>query len=176
MAQYPNKTDDFLGLFLKAEPRVYAYIRSQVPHRADAEDVLQETAATLWSKFDEFRQGSDFIAWAYQVARFKVQHLRDRQSRRRRLFSQAFVELVADKTGEMTEQTSELQSMLVECMKQLPDADREVVEQCYGSESTLAAVAERLGRSVNTIKSVLKRARRSLYECIRRAQSREERQ
>ncbi len=105
-----NRTDEFLGLFLKAEPRVYAYIRSQIPHRADAEDVLQETAATLWSKFEDFRAGTDFVAWAYQVARFKVQHFRDRQSRRRRLFSQEFVGLVAAQAEEMAAETVDLRS------------------------------------------------------------------
>ncbi len=175
MAPRPDISDEFLGLFLKAEPRVYAYIRSQVPHRADAEDVLQETAATLWTKFNDFRSGSDFLAWAYQVARFKVQHFRDKQTRRRRLFSQTLVDLVAVQAEKMADQTGELQTMLAECMEELSDADREVVERCYGSDATVATVAAQLGRPVNTIKSVLKRARRALYDCIQRAIGREDR-
>ncbi|MBU4272310.1 MAG: sigma-70 family RNA polymerase sigma factor [Planctomycetes bacterium] len=176
MAPRTDKSDEFLGLFLKAEPRVYAYIRSQVPHRADAEDILQETAATLWAKFEGFTGGTNFLAWAYQVARFKVQHFRDRQTRRRRLFSRAFVDLVAARAEELADQIGELQPMLAECMKELSEADREVVERCYGSDATVAAVAARLGRPVETIKSVLKRARRALYDCIQRAIGREERQ
>ena len=169
-----DKSSQFLDLFLRSEPRVYAYIRSQIPTRADAEDVLQETAATLWAKFDDFESDSNFLAWAYQVARFKVQHYHDRQSRRRRLFSQAFVDLVAARTEAMTDELSDLQPMLVECMSRLPDADREVVQRCYGSEATVAMVAAQLDRPVNTIKSVLKRARRALYECIQRAIRRED--
>jgi RNA polymerase sigma-70 factor (ECF subfamily) len=175
MAPGFDKSGEFLGLFLKAEPRVYAYIRSQVPHRADAEDILQETASTLWAKFDAFSPGSDFLAWAYQVARFKVRHHYDKQRRRKRLFSQAFVELVANQTEQMSDQLGELQPKLAECMKRLPDADREVVDLCYGSDTTVATVAAELGRPVNTIRSVLKRARRALYECIQRAIGREER-
>ncbi len=171
-----DKSDEFLGLFLKAEPRVYAYIRSQVPHRADAEDVLQETATTLWAKFDEFRPGTDFTAWAYQVARFKVRHLRDRQGRRSRLFSRTFVDLVAVEAERMADHGNELQRMLAECMQLLPAADREVVQRCYGTESTLAVVAEQIGRPLNTVKSVLKRARRALYDCIQRAVEKERRQ
>ncbi len=171
-----DKSDEFLDLFLRAEPRVYAYIRSQVPHRADAEDVLQETAVTLWAKFDAFTPGTDFVAWAYQVARFKVQHYHSRESRRRRLFSRAFVDLVAAKAEEMAGELGELQPMLAECMKRLPEADREIVQRCYGSETTLAAVAAQLGRPLNTVKSVLKRARRVLYDCIQRAIDREDRQ
>ena len=176
MAPRTDKSDEFLGLFLKAEPRVYAYIRSQIPHRADAEDVLQETAATLWAKFEGFTAGTNFLAWAYQVTRFKVQHFRDRQTRRHRLFSQAFVDLVAAKAEELSDQIGELQPMLAECMEKLPESDREVVQSCYDSDTTVAAVAARLGRPVNTIKSVLKRARRALYNCIQRAIGREDRQ
>ncbi len=165
----------FINLFLKAEPRIYAFIRSQIPHRADAEDVLQETALTLWTKFDDFREGSDFLAWAYQVARFKIQHHLEKQSRRQRLFSQAFIELVATRTEQLSDYLSELESLLIECMKKLPDADREVVQLSYGSDATLETVAQQLGRPLNTIKSVLKRARRILYECIQRALNMEKR-
>jgi len=174
MASSADKSNEFLDLFLKAEPRVYAYIRSQVSHRADAEDVLQETAVTLWAKFDGFRRGTDFVAWAYQVARFKVQHYYDKQSRRRRLFSQAFADLVAARAEEMADELRELQPMLVECMQRLSQSDREVVQRCYGSDATVAAVAAQLGRPVNTVKSALKRARRALYDCIQRAVGRED--
>lgn len=174
MALSADKSSEFLDLFLRAEPRVYAYIRSQIPTRADAEDVLQETAATLWAKFDDFTPDSNFLSWAYQVARFKVQHYHDRQSRQRRLFSREFVNLVAARAETMADELGQLQPMLAECMKRLPDADREVVQQCYGSEATITVVAAQLGRPVNTVKSVLKRARRALYECIQRAIHRED--
>jgi RNA polymerase sigma-70 factor, ECF subfamily len=70
---------------------------------------------------------------------------------------------------------SELEPMLAECMQRLSAADREVVQRCYGSDATLATVADELGRPVNTIKSVLKRARLALFECIQRAMRREKR-
>ena len=176
MAPSADKSNEFIDLFLKAEPRVYAYIRSQISHRADAEDVLQETTTTLWAKFDDFAPGTDFLAWAYQVARFKVQHYHSKQTRQRRLFSRAFVELVAAKADGMADELSELDALLVECIQRLSAADREVVQRCYGTDATVAAVADQLGRPVNTIKSVLKRARLALYQCIQRALGREKRQ
>lgn len=170
-----DKSNSFIDLFLKAEPRVYAYIRSQIPHRSDAEDVLQETASTLWSKFHDFTPGSNFLAWAYQVARFKVQQYHEKHSRQRRLFSPGLVELVAARAETMANELSDLEPLLAECMQRLSDADRDVVERCYGSEATIAAVADALGRPANTIKSVLKRARLALFECIQRGTQREKR-
>jgi RNA polymerase sigma-70 factor (ECF subfamily) len=175
MVPSTDKTNSFMEHFLKAEPRVYAYIRSQIFHKADAEDVLQETAVTLWEKFESFQQNTDFLAWAYQVTRFKVQHYYKKRTRQHRLFSQAFSDLVARKMEGMESELSELNVMLAECMKRLSLADREVVQRCYTSEATVAMVAGELGRPIGTVKNVLKRSRRALYECILRGIRHEDR-
>ena len=94
-------SSDFVRLLLRAEPRIYAYIRSQIPHRTDAEDVLQETVTVLWSKWSDFRPESNFLAWGYQVARFKVQHYYRTRMTERRLFSDAFIELVVEKADKI---------------------------------------------------------------------------
>jgi hypothetical protein len=41
--------------------RIFAYIRTLVPHNADAEDVYQHVCLTLWNKFSEFDQERDFF-------------------------------------------------------------------------------------------------------------------
>src|SRR4051812_38209808 len=43
-----SKGRDFLARFVKAERRLFAYILTLLPHRADAEDVLQEVSAIMW--------------------------------------------------------------------------------------------------------------------------------
>ena len=171
----PNQPDTkaFVRLLLQAEPRIYGYIRSQVPGRADAEDVLQETVAVLWSKFDRFEPGSNFLAWAYQVARYEVLHFRRRQQRLPQLFSDGFVERVAATVEAMSDELGEIRRALVDCMAKLPPRDREVVQLCYGSNATVRKVADELGRPVDTIKSLLRRSRHSLYGCIQRTLSRE---
>ena len=39
---------EFVRLLLRHERRIYAFIRSLLPNRDDAEDVLQETSIVLW--------------------------------------------------------------------------------------------------------------------------------
>jgi RNA polymerase sigma-70 factor, ECF subfamily len=175
MASSPDRTKLFLEEFLKAQTRVYAYVRSQISQKADAEDLLQETAVTLWEKFDSFTPDTNFLAWAYEVARFKVQSYYQKRTRQQRLFTEAFGDLIARRMAGMNEELTSLDSLLAECMKRLQGADREVVERCYAVGATVAAVAGQLGRPVGTIKNVLKRSRRSLYECVLRAVRREER-
>ena len=80
----PRQSDgyDFGRLFVRDEARIYGYIRSLVVHRADAEDLLQETASVLWQKFHEFQPGSNFLAWAMSIARFQVRHFRRKEAQR----------------------------------------------------------------------------------------------
>ena len=61
-----------------------------------------------------------------------------------------------------------MQEALAGCMNKLKTDDRDVVQRCYGTGATILGVAEELGRPIDTIKSVLKRCRRALYECVRR--------
>lgn len=71
----------FLPLWTQHQRRVFAYIFTLIPNRADAEDLLQETSLTLWEKFDDFEQGTDFVAWACQVAYWKVRNARRKYAR-----------------------------------------------------------------------------------------------
>src|SRR5262245_66469592 len=59
---------------------VYALLRE--PHLT--EDILQEVAVVLWSKFSEFRPGTDFGAWARSIAFREVLSARRSEARAHR--------------------------------------------------------------------------------------------
>ena len=163
-----DPTPVFLQHLLRAEARLYAYIRSQIPGRADAEDVLQETVTVLWSKFADFEPGTDFLACAYQVAPYKVAVFHRQNKKREFGFSPEFLEAIADRAESMSDELSDVRDALAGCLKRLRSIDREVVERCYGTDATIAAVAEELGRPLTTVKSILRRSRRKLFDCIQR--------
>jgi RNA polymerase sigma-70 factor (ECF subfamily) len=167
-------SQDFVGLLLQVQPRIYAYIRAQIPVRADAEDVFQETVMALWSEYAAFQPDSSFLAWAYGFARNKVLHYHRSTARQKRLFSEDAVRQIAAEAEAMSEELGAVQDALRNCLTKLRPTDREVVQRCYGTDMTVANVATQLGRSVNTVKSILKRCRRALYDCIRRTLSQEE--
>ena len=45
---------------MRHQNRIFAYILTLVPHGADAEDIMQETASVAWEKFGTFKEGTDF--------------------------------------------------------------------------------------------------------------------
>src|SRR5947208_4499624 len=83
-----DKKKLFLRQFLRNERRVYAYILTLLPNRADADDALQEASLAMWDKFDTRDPPADFLAWARRVAYYKVLDVYKRASRGRVRFSQ----------------------------------------------------------------------------------------
>ena len=63
-------------LLMRHERQIFAYIYTLLPNRHDAEDILQETCLTIYDKFAEFTQGTDFLAWAMRIAWWKVRAAR----------------------------------------------------------------------------------------------------
>ena len=96
----PAKSRLFLRLFLQNQRRLYAYILTLLPNRADADDVLQEASLVMWDKFDERSPPDDFTAWGCRIAYFKVLDLRKKRQRGRVLFSQEMLERVAETAEE----------------------------------------------------------------------------
>src|SRR3954451_24322967 len=82
----------FLRLFLQNQRRLYAYILTLLPNRADADDVLQEVSLVMWDKFDGEQPPDAFVAWGCRIAYFKVLDLCKKRQRGRVLFSQPMLE------------------------------------------------------------------------------------
>ncbi len=61
---------------------MYGYVLTLVPHRADADDVLQEVSFVLWEKFDPDEPPADFAAWGCRIAYFKILELFKKNRRR----------------------------------------------------------------------------------------------
>ena len=57
---------------------------------------------------------------------------------------------------------------LARCTAKLARSDRKLLEAWYDESSGVAAVAEREGRSPQSVHNSLRRIRRALFECIRR--------
>ena len=92
-----NPTEYFIKALTESQNRLYGYIFSLVGEHHAASDILQECNLVLWRKFGEFRPESDFIPWAFAIARFQVlAHLRDRKRSDARFVSPEIVELLHD--------------------------------------------------------------------------------
>jgi RNA polymerase sigma-70 factor (ECF subfamily) len=163
----------FLRAFTAHEPAIRAFVRRLVPSRADADDVMQEASVVLWEKFDSFREGGDFLAWAFGVARFEVLGwLRDK-GRDRLVLDEAVITKVAEEAAADEPLLQRQREALEDCMAKVAPEKRRLLMQAYQPESRIQDLARGSGRSVTGFYQWLHRMRRILLDCIRRALARE---
>jgi RNA polymerase sigma-70 factor, ECF subfamily len=163
-----ERRERFLQLFLANERRIYAFILALVPSWSDADDLLQETSAVMWRKWDEFAPGTDFVAWALRIARYEVLSYRRRQVRDRTLFSDRTDELLADHAEAMGRAADARRDALEACLAKLSGRDRELIRLRYQPGATTQEAAERAGRSLKAVYKALNRIHEQLLMCIRK--------
>ncbi len=166
---------EFLTLFLHAEREIFRYIAALVPHHADAEDILQQTALALWERFDDYDRSKPFVPWACRFALNKVRHSIERQRRWQALLSHELVEALLRRREVLSVEFERQFNHLNDCMAQLPESQRSLVEAYYYRRQTVDSLALNVGTTVQAIYKSLQRIRRALQLCVGAAAAREER-
>jgi RNA polymerase sigma-70 factor, ECF subfamily len=166
------KPKDFQEQFVRnltnCQPALYAYILSLLPNRTDASDVLQDANLVMWRRSDEYVEGTNFLAWAYKIARYKVlAHHRDRR-RDRHIFDDDLFSRLADAAGRRPRDPEGVASLLDDCVEDLAPAQRQLVQDRYAPGGSVQEMAQKLGQSAAALSVTLSRIRHALLECVRR--------
>ena len=171
----PTKSKLFLRLFLQNERRLYAYILTLLPNRADADDVLQEACLVMWDKFDEQDPPSDFTAWGCRIAYFKVLDFCKKSQRCRVRFSQEMLERVAQTAVEHADtlQLDARREALAGCIAKLSARDRDLLTRRFAEGATTQSAAAQVGRSVDAVYKALAKIRHALFDCVTRTLAQE---
>lgn len=158
--------EHFIRLFTHNEAGLRAFVRSLIPGREHADEIMQETSVVLWRKFASFDPGTDFLAWACTIARFEVLNYRRRLARDRHVFNIELLEVLADEAASGMEGRLQKLRSLDRCIQKLAPRQRELVTACYASGMTIKDVAEKMGRSATSLYKALNRIRIDLLDCI----------
>jgi len=168
-----SENEAFLRLYSKHQRDLFKFIFTLVPNHADADDILQDSSVILWQKFGEFSIGTNFFHWASRVAYNKVRDFRKKAARNRlRFWTDDLIDAIAETQFAERESLVQQRDLLVGCMRELAPNDRELVRQYFSKRLTIKAVAEFIGRPSNTVYKALNRIRKTLMDCVVRAQQR----
>ena len=155
-----------MALMTRHQRQIFAYIYTLVPDRHDADDLLQETSVVICEKFDDFTPGTDFVAWACQIAWWRIRYARQKFARAKVIFDDVVLEAVARTAGTMREELDERHEALAACLQKLPVRDRDLVLTRYEPGSGVAEAARRTGRSMDAAYKALNRLRKLLHDCV----------
>jgi RNA polymerase sigma-70 factor (ECF subfamily) len=173
MENSPPHDDEIVQLIVKHQAALRAFLVSLMPGRPDVEDMMQETSMVIWKKRGEFESGTDFKAWMFSVARYRVMAFwRDQKRRRESVLPEELLKKVADEAAEEGfEGIDRRYQYLEECIQGLRPEDRGLVLRRYLNGVTAGQLADDLGRTSNSVRVSLYRIRAILRQCIRRRAS-----
>jgi RNA polymerase sigma-70 factor (ECF subfamily) len=153
-------------LMTQHQRRIFSYIYTLVPDRHNAEDILQETSLVICEKFADFEPGTDFVAWACQIAYWEVRRARQKFARAKVVFDQDVVDAIAETAGTMVEEVTHRHEALAHCLRKLHPRDRELVLTRYEPGSGVEEAAQRSGRTLEAAYKALGRIRKLLLDCV----------
>ena len=161
-----ERQKELMLLMTQHQRRIFAYIHALVPSRADAEDLLQETSLVVVEKFHEFASGTDFVAWACQIAWWRVRASRQKFARSKVVFDDDVLESVAHTAATMHEEVSDRHEALARCLQKLHPRDRDLLLTRYEPGAGVEEAAQRSGRSLEAAYKALGRLRKLLLDCV----------
>ena len=156
----------FVPLFTASERRLRAFIYGMVPSQHDVDEIMQEVSIVLWKKFDNYEPGTEFIRWAYVVARYEVLMYRRKKARDRLCFSEKLLELLADEYEEEVDVLEDERKALELCLAELPEGERDLLMAAYARDMRINKLAETSGRTATSLYKRLNRLRQRLLQCV----------
>ncbi len=158
----------FIAALTRHQPALEAFCHAQLAHRQDAQEALQATCVKLWEKSGEWNPETEFLPWAFAVARFTVlSHLRDRM-RDRLVFDEDVVLAMTDATERVATQFEDRREALGTCLQKLKPEQRDLLQAHYIAGRTVREMSGATGRGESAVKMTLLRLREQLSACIER--------
>jgi RNA polymerase sigma-70 factor (ECF subfamily) len=155
----------FAERLVRNQQRVYRYIVSLVPNRADAEELFQQSCLTLWECWERYEPALDFFPWACGIAHNHVRNFHRKRQNAQIQLQEDVLELLAQRSRELREREDDRLEALRGCLAKLPERNRRVIEDYYGGKS-VPQLAEQQAASPNAIYKLLDRVRLALHECV----------
>jgi len=167
--------DAFVMNLANNQLRLRSFIHTLVRRTADVDDILQETNMVLWEKRDEYDDARPFMPWACRFAHLQVlAFLKRHQRHAHYALDEQLCQAIAGESMHHLEQMEARLGALRECLGQLPARNRALIDERYSENIPVQQIAERHGRSADSVSMRLYRIRRALADCVRRVMRREQ--
>lgn len=162
----------FSELFKHFAPRLQAFATRQFGNEQTAMDLVQDTMTNVWHKAHLFspEKGSP-TTWIFTIARnIRFDILRKNKHRQNDVSAEDLWPVLSEEMSDSDEEFALDQNILLqeigEFYRQLPDAQRIVIEQIYIQGKSQQEVSDELDIPLGTVKSRTRLALQKLKEMI----------
>ena len=162
----PEQTALVQSLFVQHLPALRGFILSLVSDFSLVDDIVQETFLVITAKAANFQRGTNFRAWAWTIARYKVLQAIEKAAPVPERFAPEVLEALAAQGSAESWYSDEQLQHLAKCMESLAPKAREVVELRYQQAHRPPEIASRMGWTVESVHVALSRARVFLRDCV----------
>jgi RNA polymerase sigma-70 factor, ECF subfamily len=145
---------------------ICGYVLRRVREPEDAAEVIAETFATLWRRFDRCPHGDELRPWLFGVARRVIANQRRGERRRSALGERLAANLVPETAITPNEASNEL----ARAFASLSDSDRELLSLVAWEGLTREELAVALGTNRAAVRLRLHRARKRLRDALPQTQ------
>jgi RNA polymerase sigma-70 factor, ECF subfamily len=166
--------DLFSELITRHQSELYGYIFAVVRNWEDADDLYQAVCLILWSKFESFRPGSSFFAWARQTAKITVSNFLSRKPLPKYVTEDLLDDLADSIVKSHLDETELYLAALESCRAKLGTSDQELLQLHYAEDLGSRQIADRLRRSQSSVCNSLNRIRIWLLDCVQMELARQE--
>jgi len=155
----------FVDLVRAHQAALWRYLRFLGCHESQADDLVQETFLTVWQKPFEDRGAAAARGYLRRVARnLFLTAVRRRRAR------PVFQDLDAADAAWCEHDADDgagYRAALAACLETLSDRVRRALDLFYAEGEGRSRIAEALGMTVDGVKTLMRRARETLRDCIR---------
>ena len=146
-----------------AIPNLRAFAMSLCGRSAWADDLVQETLVRAWAKSEQFKEGTNLMAWLFTILRNEFYS----QLRKRK---REVEDIDGEEASRLTSAPDQLPNLELQdfraALALLPDDQREAIVLIGASGFSYEEAADIMGCAIGTVKSRLSRARTRLTEIL----------
>lgn len=146
----------FAQLYEENFDKIYRYVYLRLGNQAEAEDLSQEVFVKALEAIGSYKwRNLPFASWLFRIAHNQiVDYLRKHTKVREAPFDDNNMISIGEASpASVAEQGLEIEE-LIDAVKKLSPAQREVISLRFGAELSIAEVAEALGKSPGTVKAL----------------------
>ena len=154
------------------QKKLFSYLYRFVRNKEEVEDILQNVFVKVYKNLDHFDAEKKFSSWIYRIAHNEAINFLKRKNRKHFISWEDMSE--NHKVEAKSEEKSAFDTWVIKesdaemrkAMKSLSDNYRQVLELRYFQEKTYGEIGKIIKKPVNTVGTLLNRAKKSLLQII----------